>query len=223
MNRVTGQRMPLPRAVGRGLADRPLNEGGVLRQRALPADDQHGEGVDHERGVAEPATIERHVAEVGHVQLVGPRRPKAPPHQIRRPVCGRITLGGAHRPGAHRPTPAVGGHDPFHRAARHRDALALQMRPHLQAAVQALRRAFAMLVGLVNAGEDLGDRGVPQGPFRRRRRPVCPVGARGDLTPCTASARQIGPTPNSSRCSSMNWQINGVAGRTPARRKLLRP
>ena len=42
-------------------------------------------------------------------------------------------------------------------------------------------------------------------------------------TPCTASARQIGTTPNFSRCSSMNSQISGVAGRTPARRNLLRP
>ncbi len=38
------------------------------------------------------------------------------------------------------------------RAPRHRDAMALQLRPHLQAAVQALRRAFARGVGLVDAG-----------------------------------------------------------------------
>ena len=41
--------------------------------------------------------------------------------------------------------------------------------------------------------------------------------------PCAVSARQIGATPNLARCSVMNRQINGVAGRTPARRKTLRP
>ena len=79
------------------------------------------------------------------------------------------------------PRQPLAPHDPFHRAPRHRDALALQVRPHLQAAVQALRRAFPVGVGFVVAGQDFGDRGVPQRPFRRRRRAVRPVGARGDL------------------------------------------
>ena len=41
--------------------------------------------------------------------------------------------------------------------------------------------------------------------------------------PCAVSARQIGATPDLTRCSAMNRQINGVAGRTPARRKTLQP
>jgi hypothetical protein len=41
--------------------------------------------------------------------------------------------------------------------------------------------------------------------------------------PCALSARQIGATPNLALFSAMNRQINGVAGRTPARRKTLPP
>jgi hypothetical protein len=52
----------------------------------------------------------------------------------------------------------------------------------------------------------------------------CAQYVRGAIcTPCTPSARQIGATPNRSLCSSMNSQISGVAGRTPARRNSLRP
>jgi hypothetical protein len=109
----------------RGGPNGAFDEGSAFRQRASPAGDQPGEGVDHERAVAEPATIERHVSEIGHMQGVGPRRPKAPPHQIRCVRRSRITLGAAHLVGAHRAAPAVGAHDLLHPAAGHRDALAL--------------------------------------------------------------------------------------------------
>jgi hypothetical protein len=56
---------------------------------------------------------------------------------------------------AHDASPAVVPHDPFHRAPRHLDALTLHMRPHLQAAVQALRRAFPVGVGFVVAARIL--------------------------------------------------------------------
>src|SRR5574337_1281057 len=70
--------------------------------------------------------------------------------------------------GAGLPTEALPGgfrcltHDRLHHAARGRDALALQMRPHLQAGLPALRLAFAGLVGRADSGEDLGHyRGAP--------------------------------------------------------------
>ena len=112
---------------------------------------------------------------------------------MRRPATRRPTRSGARaaagsgsvvrglRRARTTPRQPLATHDPFHRAPGHRDALALQVCPHLQAAVQALRRAFPVGVGFVEAGQDLGDRGIPQRPFRRRRRTVRPVGARGDL------------------------------------------
>ena len=54
MDRVV-EWVALAGAVGRGVAQRALDETGVLAQRALPARDQPGVGVDDERGVAEPA------------------------------------------------------------------------------------------------------------------------------------------------------------------------
>ena len=130
MDRVV-EWVALSGAVGRGVAQRALDETGVLAQRALPAGDQPGVGVDDERGVAEPAH-HRHVGEVGHDQQVRRRNPPLPAHQVGCPGRGWVALGGARRaasPG--RPAPAVGPHDPFHGAPRHRDALALQVRPHL--------------------------------------------------------------------------------------------
>ena len=56
MDRVV-EWVALSGAVGRGVAQRALDETGVLAQRALPAGDQPGVGVDDERGVAEPAAI----------------------------------------------------------------------------------------------------------------------------------------------------------------------
>jgi hypothetical protein len=46
------------------LADRLLHERGLLAQRAFPAGDQPGEGVDAEGGVPEAAAVHRHIAEV---------------------------------------------------------------------------------------------------------------------------------------------------------------
>jgi integrase/recombinase XerD len=77
--------MVLAGAESRGVAKRAFDEAGVFSQRALPARDQSGIGVDHESGVAEPAG-HRHVGEVCHFQQV--RRghpPPPPPDQVRRP------------------------------------------------------------------------------------------------------------------------------------------
>lgn len=72
--------------------------------------------------------------------------------------------------------PTVGPHDRLHRGRGPPEALALQVRPHLQAAVQAFRWAFALGVGFVVAGQDFGDCGVPQCAFRRRCRAIREIG-----------------------------------------------
>jgi hypothetical protein len=69
--------------------------------------------------------------------------PPPPPHQIRGAGRRRIGHRGAHPPGPHRPAPPVDPHDPLHRATRHRDALALQVRSHLQAALQIFRLPYS--------------------------------------------------------------------------------
>jgi hypothetical protein len=51
-----------------GLVDRGLDEPGVFRRRALPAQDPVGERLDHERGVGEHAAGEPDVGEVRHQQ-----------------------------------------------------------------------------------------------------------------------------------------------------------
>ena len=96
MDRVL-ERVAFAGAVGRGVAQRALDEAGVLYQRALPAGDQPGVGVDDERGVAESAAVERDVREVGHDQKVRRRNPPVSAHQIRGPGRGRVALGGARR------------------------------------------------------------------------------------------------------------------------------
>ena len=63
------ERVALADPEGYGVAQRTLDEAGVLDQRTLPAGDHTGVGVDDERGVAEPAG-HRHVREVGHLQQV---------------------------------------------------------------------------------------------------------------------------------------------------------
>jgi hypothetical protein len=47
------------------------------------------------------------------------------------------------------------------------DALPVQVRPHLQAPIQRFGRAAAIGVRLVNPGQNLGHRGIPQLPFPR--------------------------------------------------------
>jgi hypothetical protein len=58
------ERMTLTGTEGRGVAQRTLDEAGVLGQRALPTRYQPGVGINNERGVAEPAGVERDVGDV---------------------------------------------------------------------------------------------------------------------------------------------------------------
>lgn len=59
--------------------------------------------------------------------------------------------------------PRRNGEEALHGATGHLDALPLQVDPHLGGPIQALRLAPAVFVGLVVAGQDLGDRHIPQG------------------------------------------------------------
>ena len=153
----------------------------MLAGAALPAHDPTGEGVDGERGVDEHPGREAHVGEVGDHQYVRRRHRELAVHQIGRAGGVRVGLGGADLLGPNDPVPAIGPHEPFHGAAGHLDALPVQVGPHLGGPIQALRLAPAVLVGLVVAGQDLGDRHVPQGPLRRLARLPGVERSRGDL------------------------------------------
>ena len=89
-------------------------------------------------------------------------------------------------------------HQALHGGLGHRDALALQVRPHLHRPVQRLRLTAAVLVGFVVAGQHLSDGGVPQSRFEGARTAHA-WKVRGAIgTPCSESTRQIGATPKRS-------------------------
>ena len=68
--------MSLWEAISGGLADRPFHKGGLLGKRALPGDDQTGEGVD-DKGCVTKAGGDRNVGEIRIVELVGLSCPEA--------------------------------------------------------------------------------------------------------------------------------------------------
>ena len=140
------------------------------------------------------------------------------PEQVRCPAGGRVRGRSPDRAGPGGPAPPVGPHDPLDGAPGGGDTLPLQVSPHLQAAIQRLRRPPAVLAGLVDPGQDLGVSGVPQCPPGRPGGQLRPVGPGGDLDTVRGQRTADGATPDRSLWASMNAQISGVAGRTPARR-----
>jgi len=98
------------------------------------------------------------------------------------------------------------------------DTLAPQVIPHLQAAMQALRRAAPVRAWLVDPGQDLRQRRVPHGPLRRRPGPARRVRPRGDRDAVRSQGTADRHDPKRSRWASMNAQIGGAAGRAPARK-----
>jgi hypothetical protein len=84
VNHVVLQGIALRGPERRGLGDGALDERGVFGRRALPADDQAGEGVDHERGVTEPGQ-RADVGEIGHQQGVRRLDSELPVDQVRCP------------------------------------------------------------------------------------------------------------------------------------------
>ena len=176
----TVDRMTLARPQRCGLAERGLHESGLLGRRGFPAHDRPCVGVDDERDIDEHAGDELDVGEVRHEQPIGCGYPELAIHQVRWPHRRRVGDRGAHRFLPAYALPAVAPHQPLHRGFGHRDALALQVGPHLQRPVQRLRFAAAVLVGFVVAGQHLGDGGVPQGPLRGRPHRPRMEGSRGD-------------------------------------------
>ena len=150
--------------------------------------------------------------------LVRAGRGELPPDQVRCPAGSRIRHGGADRAGPGGPAPPAGPHDPLDGALRRRDALPLQVKPHLHAARQRLRRPPPVLARLVDPGQDLGDSRVPQCSPGWPGGQVRPAGSRGrpDAVRGQRTAYLCDPEP--SLMASMKAQISGVAGRTPARR-----
>ena len=88
--------------------------------------------------------------------------------QVRCSISSWVGDGGADPLEASHPLPAVGAHQPFHRALGHDDALPVQVGPHLHRPIQRLGPLAALRVGLVVAGQDLGDHHVPQSSRRQR-------------------------------------------------------
>ena len=175
------QGMSLSRSISSGLANRPLHEGGLLGQRALPGDDQPGEGINDEGGVAK-AGSDGNVGEVRNVELVRFGSPEVPLDEIggTRPIRVRDRRYDPLLP-CH-PPPAVAAHEPLHGAARDRYTGAQEVCPHLGGSVKGLRLAASILVGFVVAGQDLGDGGIPQAALGRSAPQVGVIGPRGDRT-----------------------------------------
>gem|GEM_PF-2172973 len=165
VNSVALQGSTLHRTQRDRLVDSPLHERGLLRRRHLPTDDRASERIDHERRVRE-ARHHLHVREVSDVQRVGGLDSEVSVNQVRWPRRGRVGHRGAHLPRTGCALPAVRGHQALDGATGDRDALSLQVGPHLQRPVQGLGLAATAAVALVVVrGEDRGHRGVPQSPL----------------------------------------------------------
>ena len=102
-------------------------------------------------------------------------------HEVLGPVHCRISDRGPHSGLPADALPAMGPHQPFDGAAGHADPLTVQVGPHLQRPVERFWWLAAVFVGFVVAGEDFGQGGVAQGPFRGRTSSPGVEGSRGDL------------------------------------------
>jgi hypothetical protein len=145
---------------------------GAKRPRGLPADDEAAERVDDEGHVHE-AGPSRHIGEIGNPQLVGSLRGEVTIYQVGWPGGGRIRRGGPASLATADALQAQLAHQPLHRAAGHRDPLAVQLPPHLAGTIDA-----------EVLGVDPGDLGLEFAVAQRSRRrgSACRlvVGGRGD-------------------------------------------
>ena len=116
--------------------------------RHPPADDAAREGVDHEGGVDEPLPG-RDVGEIRNPEDVRPRRPELTVHPIGGARRGRVGDGGPCLPPARDAAQPHVPHQAFHRAARHRDALAAELPPDLPGSVDPeVRLVYAPDLGV---------------------------------------------------------------------------
>jgi hypothetical protein len=147
---------------------------GAQRLRCLPADDHAREHIDDERHVHPPG-VGLHVGQVRDPQPVRGRRPELPLDE----VGGAVQTLVAHR-GAHPDPPAPTAlhaeiaHEPLHRAARHRDAVFVELVPDLVGAVHGQ-------VLLPHPQHLRPQLGVAPRPRRRRPRLGGVIGGGGDL------------------------------------------
>ena len=158
----------------------PIRRTGSASTLSLPSRRSPGVGVDDERDIDEHPGHQFDVGEVGHQQPIRCAHPELAVHQIWRPRRAWISDRGAHRFLSAHALPAMTAHQALHGGLGHRDALALQVRPHLHRPVQRLRLTAAVLVGFVVAGQHLSDGGVPQSPLRGRPHRPRVEGSRGD-------------------------------------------
>ncbi len=134
---------------------------------------------------------------------------------VRSAIVVRLTL-----PRTAPPSPSS-AHQPLHGAARHRDAFAVQLQPHLPGAVDAeVRRRGPGAISVCSSSSRTSARGRRPGRGARSR------STGRSCTPCSVSTAQIDSTPHRrpprSRWpwwSRMNATITAVAGRVRPRRK----
>jgi hypothetical protein len=121
-----------------GLFERIQHEVGAQRGRHPPAHNAAGEDVDDEGDIDE-AALGRDIREVGHPELIRPRRREASIDEIGRSVgCGRRVRRRDPRPPAHGAFQAHVPHQPLDRASGDSAAFASQLPPHLPRPVDLL-------------------------------------------------------------------------------------
>jgi hypothetical protein len=109
---------------------------GAERPGGLPADQVAAEGVD-DQGHIDKAGPGRHIGQISDPQLIGSLRGGVPLHQVGWPRGARIRRGGPLGLATADAFQAQLAHRPLHRAAGHRDPLAVQLAPDLAGAVDA--------------------------------------------------------------------------------------
>jgi hypothetical protein len=147
-------------------------------------------------------------------QPVGGWHPELPVDQVWGALGSWVGHGGADPLVAAYALSAVGAHEPLDGGLGHRNALTLQVRPHLHRPVQRLRRPVAVLVRLVVAGQTSVIVASHSDRFEGARATHAwkVLGAIG--TPCSVSTRQIGATSIHSLWSAMNWPLCASGGAT---------
>ena len=127
------------------LLQRVQDELGAHTGAGPPAENPPRIGIDDERDV-DPPRPRRHIRDVGHPQPVRCQRREPAADQVIGPLGNRIGDGRAlHRspPNALQPRTT---HEPFHGAASHRDAFAVELQPDLAGPVNTI-------VGLVDPAD----------------------------------------------------------------------
>ena len=122
--------------VGIPCPERVESDAAVQGTRHLPPDDVTGEDIDDECDVGEarPGT---YVGQVGDPETVRCRCSEVAVHQIQWPLSDVVRHRAPFGFPSHYSLESQLPHQPFHRAARHRDALSAQLPPELSNAVDA--------------------------------------------------------------------------------------